>query len=206
MDGSTEPFLPDQPYVSLFHSSIEVPQFDFHYPYWACEAKIILMGYDVKEIGRLIRYGLFYGDLHRRVLRHRNKKTVKEFLLDLVPPQEAGLFVELSQDEQVEEIIRRSRVARIPLLPWAWLPSLQLRDSDPQAIAAAIDAESHVQFSRIPFEEWVRYSLGFRVISIEWFLQQHTNFYIHLLTYLSWFPDEIEKYIEVGKVCRKISI
>lgn len=98
-------------------------------------------------------------------------------------------------------------MASVPLLPWAWLPSQQDSDSDPKAIAIAIDAESYLQFSRVAFKEWVRYSIGYPTTSVEQFLQQHTNLFIHLLTYLRGFPDEIEKYIKVEKVrLTKISV
>lgn len=202
------PFLPHQPYVSLFESSAEVPRFVSSYRYWEDEAKIILGGYDVQAIQRLIRYRLFDDqNLPRMVLQNRNENIVMGFLLDLVAPQEEAFVKGFLQNQQVAEIIRRSRMASVPLLPWAWLPSWQDSDSDPEAIATAIDAESHLQFSRVAFEEWVRYSIGYRTTSVEWFLQQHTNLFIHLLTYLRGFPDEIEKYIKVEKVrLTKISV
>ena len=199
LSGLTEPFLPNQHYVSLFKPSAEVPRFNFPNSYWEGEARLILMGYDIHEIQRLIRYGFFSDNLPRDVLRSRNKGTVDGFF-EIVAPQ----IVELSQDKQVEEIIRRSKVASVPLLPWGWFPSLQ--DLPAKTIAEAIEAESHRQFTRIPFEEWVRYSLGYSVFSIECFLHQHTNLHKLLLDHLLDFPDEIEKYSKIEEIRRKRSV
>lgn len=200
LSRSTESFLPYQPYRPLFESSSEVPQFVFPCRYWEHEVTSILKGYDAQAIHRLIRYGLFDDELPRSVLQNRNGDRVKELLLELITPQEADVVANLLQNEQVDEIIRRSRLASIPLVPWGWHPRWQDRGLGPQAIAAEIDAESKTQFNRIPFEEWVRYSLGYPVVSVKWFLQQHTSLYILLWAHLNGFPDEIEKYSEVEKV------
>lgn len=204
---SPEPFMPDQSYVSLFQPSTDVRPYNLDLGYWQSEVKLILSAYDVKAIQRVIRYNLFnHGDLIRNVLRNRNKDTVKGFLGDIVAPEERVFTAELTQDELVEKIIRLSQTTSARYFTWEWLPSLQGFDSGPQAIAAEIDAESHRQFSSIPFEEWVRYSLGYSVTSVEWFLHQHTNFNKLLSNYLNKFPDEIKKYREVAEVRRKISV
>lgn len=200
-DGSSEPFWPNQPYISLFGPTAEVPQFVPSQSYWEGETKTILMAYDVREIQRVIRYRLCDPNLPASILQIRDERIVERFLLALAAPQEAAFVAQLSQNDKVNEIIRRSKVASAPPVPWDWIPSLQSRELDSQAIATEINARSHHQFGRIPFEEWVRYSLGFRVITVEWFLQQHTNLSNHLLNYLNASPDEIEKYVEVEKVC-----
>lgn len=207
LGGSTEPFLPDQPSMSLFQSRDEVPAFKFS-SYWTSEVTNILWGNNVEDMRKIIRFKLCHDDLPRSILRSRDKGTVEGFLLDLVTQEQAPFMAELSQNEQVEEIIRHSRLGVVsdPFFEWGWFP-IQGRDSGHQAIARAIDAESHFQFTRIPFEEWVRYSLGYHPVApVDWFLQQHTIFYIHLLEYLKGFPGEIRKYIEVGKVRLKILV
>lgn len=162
------------------------------------------MAYDVQALQRVIRYRLFRDEnLPRRLLRSRNAGTVEEFLYNLVAPQEVPSLAEFSHGQKVEEIIRRARVFFPSLIPWSWFPRRDA-NSDHQAIAAAIDSESHLQFSRISFEEWVRYSLGYQVISVEWFLQQHTNLFLHLLSYLNGNPDEIGVYVEVEKVVEPV--
>lgn len=200
-DGSSEPSLPHQPCMSLFKPTAEIPQFDSPFRYWEGETKMILMAYDVKEIQRVIRYRLCDPNLPANILQTRDERIVERFLLALAAPQEAASVAQLSQNDKVNEIIRRSKVASAPPVPWDWIPSLQSRELDSQAIATEMNARSHHQFGRIPFEEWVRYSLGFRVATVEWFLQQHTNLSNHLLNHLNASPDDIEKYVEVEKVC-----
>ena len=192
-------YMPHQTDLCLFQSSAEVPQFDIPYRYWEDEAKTLLLAYDSQALQRVIRYRLFRdGNLPRRALRRRGASTIEKFLLDLVTPQEVALVAQLSHNQRVEEIIRRSEMINLSFIPWSWFPPHGR--CDPEAIAAAIDAESHRQFSCIPFEEWVRYSLGYEVISVKWFLQQHTNFFLHLLNHLQGFVNDIQVYLEVEKV------
>ena len=195
------PYLPNDAYTALFQASAEVPPFVISYRYWEDEAKTTLMSYDVQSLRRVIRYNLFRNEnMPRSILQSRTAGIVQDFALGLATPREAGFIAELSHNQKVEEIIRRSRLGNLSYIPWTWFPPPNSHKMDPKSIAAAIDAESHLQFSRVPFEEWVRYSLGYRVVPVEWFLQQHTNLYIHLLNHLSGFPDEIQIYIEVEKV------
>lgn len=201
LGGSPAPYVPNQAYTLLFQSSAEVPPFVTPYRYWEDEAKTVLMAYDVQALQRVIRYKLFRNEsLPRRVLQNRNAGIVQTIALALAAPQEAALVAELSHNQKVEEIIRRSRMTNLSYIPWSWFPLMRGHGSDPEDIAEAIDSESHLQFSRIPFEEWVRYALGYRVISVEWFLQQHTNLYIHLLNHLNAFPDDASVYMAVEKV------
>lgn len=189
-------------YPSLFRPSAERPRFFISYKWWEDEATTVLWAFDAGEIQRVIRYGLFPDEnLPRTALQSRNESTVDSFLLTLVQPQERPFIANLSHVQKVEEILRRSRGTSPALVSWSWFPSVMSRDQDPEAIAKAIDAESRLHFIRIPFEEWVRYSLGYQAASVEWFLQQHTAFHIHLLNYLDAFPEEIKRYAEVEKVC-----
>ena len=125
--GLTEPFLPDRPYVSLFDPSVEVPRFNFSLSHWEREVEPILWGFDAKAIQRLVRYDIFnQGVLIRNIQHNRNKDTVKGFLWDIVTPQERTFTSGLTQDELVEEIIRRSR-ANARYFTWEWFPLQDLR-------------------------------------------------------------------------------
>ncbi|XHG09339.1 hypothetical protein AWENTII_012406 [Aspergillus wentii] len=203
-DSIGAPLIPQQSsYPSLFRSSVEIPRFFVAYRWWEDEATTVLWAFDVQEIKRVIRYGLFRdGSLPRTALQSRNATTIDTFLLTLVEPHERLFLANLSHVQKVEEILRRTSVTSSPLMAWSWFPSLQDSELDPRAIAVAIDSESHLHFNRISFEEWVRYSLGYSAAAVEWFFQQHTAFYIHLLNYLHSFPEEVGRYVEVEQHLR----
>ena len=200
LEGS--PFVPAQStYPSLFRPDAERRPFFATYRWWEDEASTVLWAFDAQGIQRVIRYGLFPNeDLPRAALQSRNQSTVDSFLLKLAGPYQRPFIANLSHVQKVEDILRRSKSACPSLIPWSWLPSPLSRDQDPRSIALEIDAESRLHFIRIPFEEWVRYSLGYQAASVDWFLQQHTAFHIHLLIYLRAFPEEIKRYSEVEKV------
>lgn len=186
----------------LFQSSSERPRFYVPYRWWEDEATTVLWTFDIQEIRRVVRFGLFHDEnLPRTVLQSRNASTVDDFLIALLEPQERPFISNLSHVQKVEEILRRLKPSCSPTIPWSWFPSQANQQTDPREIALKIDAESHLQFKGISFEEWVRYSLGYPAPSVEWFLLQHTAFFIHLSNYLSAYPDEIPKYTEVEKVC-----
>lgn len=191
----------EQPfYPSLFQS--ELPPFFISYRWWEDEATTVLWAFDIQEIKRVIRFRLLTDDnLPRTALQSRNSSTVDNFLLTLAELHERPFVANLSHLQKAEEILRRCRIARPMLFPWSWFPSqytAQLNDA--QAVAGMIDAESHLHFTQIPFEDWVRYSLGYPSSAVEWFLQQHTVFHAHLLNHLDEHPEEIERYVEVEKV------
>ncbi|KKK13868.1 hypothetical protein AOCH_001522 [Aspergillus ochraceoroseus] len=193
-------------YPSLFRSADEVPQFFVSYRWWEDEVTTILWAFDAQEIKRVIRYGLFQDEhLPRKVLQTRNAATIDTFLLTLVEPHERALFPSLSHTQKVEEIVRRCRVATPSLVSWGWFPACKDGDLTPLAIAEAIDAESQLHFTRISFEELVRYSLGWPSSRVDWFLQQHTVFYVHLLNYLNAFPEDRGRYVKVEKHLRERS-
>ncbi|GFF26852.1 hypothetical protein IFM61606_09835 [Aspergillus udagawae] len=198
-EASRVTYMPEQSsYTSLFRSDSEIPPFFVPYRWWEDEATTVLWAFDVQEIKRVIRYGLFRDpNLPRTSLQSRNSTTIDTFLLSLLEPHERFLLSNLSHVQKVEEILRRSTISSPPSVPWSWFPSQKDRDLDPRALARDIDAESHLHFKRISFEELVRYSLGYPAASVNWFLQQHTALYIHLLNYLNAFPEEVARYTEV---------
>ncbi|PKY07835.1 hypothetical protein P168DRAFT_3216 [Aspergillus campestris IBT 28561] len=191
--------LPGQSeYPSLFQSTAEVPPFYVSYLWWEDEAATILWAFDVEKVKRVIRYSLFPDEnFPRKALQNRHGNTVDDFLSGLVQPHERNFIPNLSQVQKVEEIMRRCRISSPPPAAWSWFPGQKANEPDPEAIARGIDTESFLHFTRISFEELVRYALGYKVASVEWFLQQHTALYVHLLDYLSAFPDEIARYVEV---------
>ncbi|KAF7586715.1 hypothetical protein BBP40_008413 [Aspergillus hancockii] len=172
-------------FPSLFQSSAEIPPFFVTYRWWEDEATTVLWAFDVEEIKRMIQYGLYRDEnLPRSSLQNRNASTVDNFLLTLIQPHERAYIANLSHIQKVEEILRRCKTNSPSLVAWSWFPPHADHDQDAGTIADAIDAESHLHFTRISFEEVVRYSLGYPVASVEWFFQQHTAFYIHLLNHL----------------------
>ncbi|KAL4863783.1 hypothetical protein BDV12DRAFT_22373 [Aspergillus spectabilis] len=185
-------------YPSIFRAIDERPRFSVPYRWWEYEAATILFSFDIEEIQRLIRYGLFKDEqLPRETLESRNPDTVDDFLTGLVGPQEKLHLGNLSLVQKVEEIIQRCKSTAPPLISWSWLPTRKDSDLNPLAIAKAIETESHLHFARIPFEALVRYSLGYSSPLVEWFLQQHTAFYALLVDHLNAFPEDLVRYAEV---------
>ncbi|KAL1851945.1 hypothetical protein Plec18167_007554 [Paecilomyces lecythidis] len=190
-------------FPSLFQPATERPGFFVPYRWWEDEATTVLWTFDVQDIGRVIRYGLFHDpNLPRSVLQSRNSSTIDDFLLALLEPEDIPFIVNLSHIQKVEEILRRFKPSKPALFPWGWFPAQSLHEADASSIARDIDAESHLLFKSISFEEWVRYSLGYTAPSVEWFLLQHTAFFIHLSNHLHSYPEEIEKYKNVEKHLR----
>ncbi|KAE8354249.1 hypothetical protein BDV28DRAFT_131347 [Aspergillus coremiiformis] len=206
-DSMSATSMSGQPgYPPLFQSSAEIPPFFVTYRWWEDEATTVLWAFDVEDIKRVIQFGLYRDEnLPRGSLQSRNESAVDNFLLTLVHPKERTYISNLSFFQKVEEVIRRCKANNPSLVAWSWFPPQVNRGLDPAAIADAIDAESHLHFTRIPFEELVRYSLGYHSISVEWFLQQHTALYIHLMNYFSTFPEEMVKYTEVEQHLRNRS-
>ncbi|KAL2831176.1 hypothetical protein BDW59DRAFT_7874 [Aspergillus cavernicola] len=193
-------------YPSLFRSNDERSRLNFSYRWWEDEAATILWSFDVEEIKRVIRYGLFPDEqLPRMALQTRSAGAVDSFLAGLVTPQEMVLLANLSHVQKVEEIIQRCKTTSPPLISWGWLPTRIHSELDPPAIAQAIDTESHLHFARISFEELVRHALGYRSGRVEWFLQQHMVFYTHLLDFLNAYPQELIRYADVEKHLRNQS-
>jgi hypothetical protein len=188
-------------FPSLFQSASELPPFFVPYRWWEDEATTVLWTFDIWDISRAIRFGLFSDeDLPRTVLQSRNARTVDDFLFTLIQPRERAFICNLSHVQKVEEILRRSQETGPASTPWSWFPWNARHERDARTIASGIDAECHLHFREVPFEEWVRYSLGYLAPSVEWFFLQHTAFFIHLSNHLGTHPEEVAKYWEVEKV------
>lgn len=195
-----------QSYQSLFQASAEFPRFVVAYRWWEDEATTVFWAFNIPDISRVIRYGLFRdANFPRDSLLSRNAHNIDAFLKSMSEPREQLLLGNLSHVQRVEEILRRSSIPALDMVPWSWFPMPPGNSQDARSIAGAIEAESHYQFSRIAFEEIVRASLGYVAPSVEWFLLQHTAFYIHLLDHLQSYPEDIPLYLEVETVCSRIS-
>ncbi|KAJ5162179.1 Guanine-nucleotide dissociation stimulator CDC25 [Penicillium capsulatum] len=194
-----------QSYRSLFQSTSEIPRFVVTYRWWEDEATTVLWAFNIPDMKQVIRYGLFRDEnFPRNSLLSRNADTIDTFLVALSDPREHQLLGNLSHLQRVEEILRRSSIPPFQPVPWSWFPSPGY-SSDAQAIAATIDTESHFHFTRIAFEEIVRASLGYKAVSVEWFLLQHTALYVHLLGHLHAYPEEVPLYVEVEEHLRTLS-
>lgn len=192
---------PTLSYQSLFHPGAEFPRFVVTYRWWEDEATTVLWAFKISEIRQVIRYGLFRDENYpRSSLLSRNADAIDAFLVALSEPHEHQVLANLSHMQRVEEILRRSSIPPFQPIPWGWFPLPPGHSLDAPSIAAAIEAESQFQFSRIAFEEIVRASLGYNAVSVEWFLLQHTDLYIHLLGHLQAYPEEIPLYGDVEKV------
>ncbi|KAL4805536.1 hypothetical protein BDV18DRAFT_21205 [Aspergillus unguis] len=193
------PYMFGQPsYASLFRASEERPQLNNLRRWWESDINTILWSFDLEEIRRVIRYGLSPDENHCWLaLQRRPPNTILDFLSALVKPQDRPYYARLPHEKKLEEIIHRCRLPTPPVMVWGWLPLRRDSGLDPLVIAKAIDTESHVHFARITFEEMVRYSLGYSCNRVDWFLQQHSCLYAHLLDHLSAFPEEAARYAEV---------
>ncbi|KAJ5153250.1 uncharacterized protein N7482_009728 [Penicillium canariense] len=187
-------------YPTLFQPSAEFPRFAVPYRWWEDEATTVLWAFNIPEISQVIRYGLFRDEnFPRSSLLSRNADTIDAFLVAMAEPREHQRLGNLSHVQRVEEILRRSSNSPFQPVPWTWFPPQPGHSLDARAIAGAIEAESHLHFRRLPFEEIVRASLGYPAISVEWFLLQHTVFFIYLSNHLQIYPEEIPLYIEAEK-------
>ncbi|OJJ43471.1 hypothetical protein ASPZODRAFT_146185 [Penicilliopsis zonata CBS 506.65] len=206
-DGSTDytvtSWLEQPSYPAIFQPREEIPRFYVSYRWWEDEATTTLWAFDVEEIKRVICYGLFQDEsLPRTSLQSRNAEVIDTLLLSLVEPHEAPFVAGFSHLQKVEEILRRSQIGQPLLVPWSWFPSHSHRGLDPPTVAAMIDAESHLHFTHVPFQEWVRYSLGYPTATVQWFFDQHAALFFHLLSYLDAHPEEVDRYIEIEKNLR----
>jgi hypothetical protein len=188
-------------YQPLFRSSLEIPRFHTPYRWWEDEARTVLWSFDIRQIMLVIRFGLFNdGNQPRSALQKRDATFIEKFIEGLLQPYELPYLPSLSHAQRVEEILRRCQVTESANVSWSWFPARARLVTDPATVAQEIEAESHLQFRSVPFETWVRYSLGYAAPEVDWFLLQHTVFYIVLFGYLQTYPQEIAKYQQVGKV------
>ncbi|KAJ5244673.1 hypothetical protein N7489_004769 [Penicillium chrysogenum] len=190
-------------FLFVFRPNVAIPQFCVAYRWWEDEAINMLWAYDFNDISQAIRFGLFHDESSpRSSLLSRNMQFINEFLLAASKPYEHCRLSELSHPQKVEEILLRSSIPQRPLLTWNWIPTISGGSSDPRTIALEIEAESYFHFQQIAFEDIVRSALGYKAVSVEWFLQQHTSLYGILVNHLHMYPEELLLYLEVEKHLR----
>jgi hypothetical protein len=185
----------------VFRPNVAIPQFCVAYRWWEDEAINMLWAYDFNDISQAIRFGLFHDESSpRSSLLSRNMLFINEFLLAVSKPYEHCRLSELSHPQKVEEILLRSSIPQRPLLTWNWIPTISGGSSDSRTIALEIEAESCFHFQQIAFEDIVRSALGYKAVSVEWFLQQHTSLYALLVDHLRMYPEELLLYLKIEKV------
>ncbi|CAG8899943.1 unnamed protein product, partial [Penicillium nalgiovense] len=173
----------------VFRPNVAIPQFCVAYRWWEDEAINMLWAYDFNDLSQAIRFGLFHDESSpRSSLLSRNMQFINEFLLAASKPYEHCRLSEF--------------IPQRPLLTWNWIPTISGGSSDPRTIALEIEAESYFHFQQIAFEDIVRSALGYKAVSVEWFLQQHTSLYGILVNHLHMYPEELLLYLEVEKHLR----
>ncbi|EEP75598.1 predicted protein [Uncinocarpus reesii 1704] len=186
--------------AALFDTELTPPQFHASYRWWEEEALPILWAFNIGDIKRLLQFRLYDDvDFPRKILQNRNTAILTEFIVTLFPAGRSDL-PGLAHHEKVDEILRLCQTFSFPL-PWNWLPS-DLDGIHPITTALEIDTESVLQFKSVPFEDWVRYSLGYPTMSVIWFVEQHRELYNLVSAHLERDPDQIYAYIEVEKYLR----
>ncbi|KAL1959634.1 hypothetical protein VTO42DRAFT_1669 [Malbranchea cinnamomea] len=190
----------------LFYLDVSLlPGLEIPYKWWEDDAVTILWAFSIHDIRRLLRFRLYTDDsVPRAILRDRNADTVKGFLRQLLSQSESFYVDQLPQAEIIEHILVLCRQNRPSQTPWSWSPSTSRAD-EIKTIAANINRESCKQLQSVPFEDWIRYSLGYYTPSVEWFFEQHRELYRVMYTYLTSFPQEIDRYLEVEEHLRSHS-
>lgn len=191
-----------QTYPLLFTTASETPSFQHIYQrWWEDDAQTVLWSFDVRQISLVIRFGFFHdSNQPRTILHRRNGNVLETFLNSLLPPYELQFIPTLTQGQKVEEILRRCQATMPMNSQWSWYPSRALRSPEPSTIANEIETESQMHFKAVPFEAWVRCSLGFPAAEVDWFFLQHNALYIILLNHLQAHRYELPAYREVEKV------
>lgn len=191
-----------QTYPLLFTAASETPSFQHLYQrWWEDDAQTVLWSFDVRQISLVIRFGFFHdSNQPRTILHRRNGNVLETFLNSLLPPYELQFIPTLTQGQKVDEVLRRCQATMPMNLQWSWYPSQALRSPEPSVIADEIEAESQMHFKAVPFEAWVRCSLGFPAAEADWFFLQHNALYVILLSHLQAHQYELPKYREVEKV------
>ncbi|KAI1939433.1 hypothetical protein LOZ58_004139 [Ophidiomyces ophidiicola] len=168
--------------------------------WWEEDTLPILWSFNVGDIKRILRFRMYRDDeFPKRILRHRNTATLTEFLTTLLPTR-YDLIFGLTHYEKVNELVRVCRTSSFQV-SWSWFPDC-VDDALPSTIALEIDMESILHFKTVPFEDWVRYCLGYPTSSVTWFLELHNELYYMVTVYLCRFPSKASIYAEVEKHLR----
>ncbi|KAL4953599.1 hypothetical protein BDW69DRAFT_153278 [Aspergillus filifer] len=198
MSGSNQRMYP-----SVFRASEERTQIRLNPRWWAEDASSLLWTWDIEGIKRLQRYEL-YDDPNLPIMAFstRSEPDIDVFLATVLSRQEIQSIMQYPLRQKAQIFNERCQQIAPPRISWGWFPARKHESLEPRAIAEAIETESHLQFTRITYVELIRYALGGSSARIDWFLQQHTCLYAHLSNYLSAYPEEEERYMQVEERLR----
>ncbi|KAL4970050.1 uncharacterized protein BDV14DRAFT_195587 [Aspergillus stella-maris] len=205
--GTVIPALPvseQHRYPSVFRASEERTQININV-WWEDQAGSIFFFYDTSMLERLLRYPIYDDPRLPTVLSTRSVSDIDCFLSRFLYPQELASIAAYSPGQKAQILIDKCKPIVPPTLSWNWFPARKHRDLEPQVIAEAIEAESHLHFTRITYPELVRYALGKSSARIDWFLLQHTRLYAYLLNHLRAYPEEVMKYSQIEQHLRGLS-
>jgi len=180
----------------------------FHPPnaWWETEAETILQGQDLMSIAQIVRFGLCRQDSLRGALQHRTEPWLDQILLRLRRTQ-VGVNhqaeAELNRCLKIEKILDAVEPIR-PSSPssWNWKPFKAQEQTDPGEIATDINEDSRSLFRKVPFEDWLKYSIGYQEDSVRELFSEHRILCVRLRSYLVRHPEETNKYVAVWKVSR----
>ena len=164
---------------------------------WDVEAaRILRTSLSIQDIKLICRFRPYQDEnLPRSVLLTRWEAKLNDFLDWLHIEKD-----ELCKYQKVEAIIKHFAPLPPRKVCWKWTPSDSMHETDPKRIATKIDEQSHSHFKEIPFEDWVRRSIGFYVPSVAEFCNQHSELRGKLSEYLNNNPEAYLKYSNVAKV------
>ena len=134
-------------------------------------ARILRTSLSIQDIKLVLRFRPYQDEtLPRFALQTRWEARLNDFLDWLHIERN-----ELDKYQKVEAIIKQLAPPPPPKVCWNWTPSDAMYETDIERIATEIEEQSHSQFKEIPFEDWVRRSLGFYVPSVAEFYNQHSE-------------------------------
>ena len=169
--------------------------------WWESESATVFWGYQGLDIRLVMHYRLFQNeDLPRRFLLDRHVSAIDAIFEALVEPCEQQSFSGSTYEQKVDKILLQCSPTCSQEVLLSWGPPLPGPSLNAQAIAHAIEVQSHIQLSTIAFEDIVRALLGYTAPSVKWFLVQHEALYNRLLDHLKSHPHEISIYEEVEEV------
>ena len=176
------------------------------YAWWETQAETILQGQDYLSIAQIVRFGLCRQDSLRYILQQRTEPWLEQVLLYLSRTKVGVNYqadVELNRYLKVEKILKAVEPTR-PSSPfsWSWKPFKAQDQTDPGEIATNIDEDSRSLFRKVPFEDWLKYSIGYQEDSICGLFSEHRILCVRLRSYLLRHPEETNKYVAVRKVSR----
>ncbi len=108
-----------------------------------------------------------------------------------------------SQDGSLKGQLLRFRLSCLQsassVLEWVWQPD-DAKNMDAEQIAADVEKESSLRFSRVSFRDWVSHFAGHRKESVKFLVLLHQLLCQNIHEHLKRHPKEKEKYKDVATV------